>query len=248
MLVIGEDPEYELAPFHEYECTGLMDEFVVFVKADESYDDYEKFKAEHPEYAVEYTTYEIWLEKYWGYKFVEGEWGRYTNPNAKWDWYVLGGRWRGMITVKHPRNGTQGELGVFEALNGADPQDPHQCDQTRLINIDWDGLKQFQKTEAENAWNRFQELLKKEPNADHSWRTNVIAGETKRQYIARMLKEFPLSTYAMVKDRTWYGKGDMGWFGSSTNEVSSEAWDKKVEEMVKSLPDNTLISIYDLHI
>lgn len=31
VMVIGEDPEYELAPFHEYECTGVDDEFVIDV-------------------------------------------------------------------------------------------------------------------------------------------------------------------------------------------------------------------------
>ena len=28
VMVIGEDPEAELAPFHEFECTGLDDQYV----------------------------------------------------------------------------------------------------------------------------------------------------------------------------------------------------------------------------
>ena len=31
VMVFGDDVEHELAPFHEYECTGLDDEFVVDV-------------------------------------------------------------------------------------------------------------------------------------------------------------------------------------------------------------------------
>ena len=28
VLVVGEEPEEELAPFHEFECTGFNDEYV----------------------------------------------------------------------------------------------------------------------------------------------------------------------------------------------------------------------------
>jgi len=31
VLVIGDDYEKDLAPYHEYECTGIADEYVVYV-------------------------------------------------------------------------------------------------------------------------------------------------------------------------------------------------------------------------
>jgi hypothetical protein len=40
----------------------------------------------------------------------------------------------------------------------------------------------------------------------------------------------------------------MGMFGMSTDEFSQEDWNKQVTKLIDSLPDNTLISAYDLHI
>lgn len=58
-----------------------------------------------------------------------------------------------------------------------------------------------------------------------------------------------LSTYAYVKDGEWFGRGEMGWFGISKNEVLSELeWLRAFNEMLDSLPDDTLLSVYDCHI
>lgn len=35
-----------------------------------------------------------------GYVLHEGRYGYWYNPNAKWDWFTIGGRWRGMLEVK----------------------------------------------------------------------------------------------------------------------------------------------------
>lgn len=42
------------------------------------------------------------------------------NPNAKWDWYSLGGRWSGMIKVKKGKYGQHGSPGVFKNKTGID--------------------------------------------------------------------------------------------------------------------------------
>lgn len=43
VLVIGENPEKQLAPYHEFECTGLNDQYV------QSVDETEEFKAQMAE-------------------------------------------------------------------------------------------------------------------------------------------------------------------------------------------------------
>lgn len=182
--------EKALQPFHEYECTGIKDEFVVFVD-------------EHADCLREYTedTTEIWIaedgerksryddcfyrdptpeeaekigpmpgtgfggggpsyhSKDWGdgrgyrakvrmndqerqalgwtkqeithrdsgqyeslndfarnyrcYEIENGRIGRWTNPQAQWDWWVIGGRWRGMIVAKDPSKAIVGRDGVM---------------------------------------------------------------------------------------------------------------------------------------
>ena len=51
----------------------------------------------------EYETIKDFAEGYYGYSAIADEneddyrYGYYYNPNAKWDWYSEGGRWRGFI-------------------------------------------------------------------------------------------------------------------------------------------------------
>ena len=58
------------------------------------------------------------LAKHWfGYrKNDEGKWGATYNPNAKWDWYSEGGRWKGFIKTK----------------------DGEDCDACTFNEVDWD--------------------------------------------------------------------------------------------------------------
>lgn len=42
------------------------------------------------------------------------------NPESKWDWFILGGRWSGMIQLKEGAEGLKGESGVFDNETGID--------------------------------------------------------------------------------------------------------------------------------
>ena len=61
-------------------------------------------------------------------------------------------------------------------------------------------------------------------------------------------KDRVLTTYAVLKDGEWIGKGEMGWWGISSGDMDQDEWNKKVTELVDSLPDDTLLSMYDCHI
>lgn len=54
--------------------------------------------------------------------------------------------------------------------------------------------------------------------------------------------------FAVVKDGQWYQKGQMGWFGMSTDNISDEEWDARVLELIKDLPDDTMLTVVDCHI
>ena len=40
----------------------------------------------------------------------------------------------------------------------------------------------------------------------------------------------------------------MGWWAVVTNEKEQKDWDEEVKKLLEGLPDDTLISAYDLHI
>lgn len=86
----------KLQPFHEYKSTGVKGEHVVFVEADESEEDLKK------EYLLnegDYANFSEFLASDWGYRYVNGVIGQYTNPNSKWDWWCIGGRFRNILMV-----------------------------------------------------------------------------------------------------------------------------------------------------
>ena len=59
-------------------------------------------------------------------------------------------------------------------------------------------------------------------------------------------KHSKFTSYALLKDGEWYAKGEMGWFGMSSDE--KENWSEELDKLIKSLPEDTLLTIVDCHI
>ncbi|MDL2317923.1 hypothetical protein LJC74_02350, partial [Eubacteriales bacterium OttesenSCG-928-A19] len=100
LLVLSEVPEhveFQMAPFFE----GESEEYTRFVPATESKAELKKMYRE-VKAAFNYTSFDDFLRRYCGYTFSDEHqaYGRYTNPDGKWDWYVEGGRWAGLLKLK----------------------------------------------------------------------------------------------------------------------------------------------------
>lgn len=115
VLVIGDNVERQLAPYHEFECTGTDDEFVVEVddtaEVRSEFEDRDEAEQTFLEFAQDWTERPILKpgdersdEHKYGFIQVsdDGEVTtiRRTNPNAEWDWWVVGGRWNGFLPTK----------------------------------------------------------------------------------------------------------------------------------------------------
>jgi hypothetical protein len=84
-----------------------------------------------------------------------------TNPNKQWDWYVVGGRWTGMLKLKPGAKGNLGRPGTFgnQAEIGA-------ADQARKGDIDWDGMRDQAGNDAAKRWDAVRAVA---PNLWTSW-------------------------------------------------------------------------------
>lgn len=211
VLVIGDDFEAQLQPFHEFECSGIVDKYVQEIDhTDEARQKYDKDtttclraadgslhsffdeKCEwRPEFSRPDTTAPSWdnrrrvchapegfeqieaptslmqsfaefVDGYYGWQPVPhgeapdledrhkygyallDEFGDIqkcvarTNPNSKWDWWTIGGRWKGFLKLKLGATGVSGEEGVMGShfAKGAD-----RADQARKGDIDFDGMR-----------------------------------------------------------------------------------------------------------
>lgn len=152
VLVIGDYPESQLEPFDENleverYCVGAVsdedkEEMLSYYKGKgfdfESFDECYKAKGE------EWNCNQ--------YVFEDGEWRVYStyNPNSKWDWYVLGGRWSGkFIKLKNDRSGTIGQSGAFGNDCG--------IDQAVKGDIDFDAIKKEARTNAKKLYREVEE-------------------------------------------------------------------------------------------
>ena len=102
---IALNKKYEVVP-DETKRNGVR-----FVQTVERKWEYEGSKEKYP-------TLDDFAKEYYGYRKVNGRYGYMSNPNAKWDWYVNGGRWGGYIFNR----------------------DGGKTDEELLTEVDWDKM------------------------------------------------------------------------------------------------------------
>lgn len=279
-MVIGEDPEEQLSPFDENLDTPryvkfTKDEAIAKGRQDiENYKNgtYAEYLADPEKYSegitneghLNYLKNEFPKKLEWSDEEVFQDFVKYEddvdedgniyseyNPNSKWDWYVLGGRWTGMLKLKSGTHGATGEPGLMTKMT-----DTGWVDQARKKDIDFEGMMEHEFEKRSKIYDNFLENwndLEKRKTI-HPYFEYGIKGknegdefipETKEEYLHRQV---PFSTFAVLKDGKWYEKGEMGWWASVSNEKDLEEWIKQFNELLNSLDDNTLISIYDCHI
>lgn len=286
-MVIGDDPEGQLAPFDE---NGEVEEYCTGEVSEEDKQEMMEFYAERHHIGFHdfddcYNHYGTdWNSNRWR-KGEDGIWRGFSsyNPDSKWDWYVLGGRWSGaFIRLKEgATSGVKGKPGVFENETG--------WDAALKGDIDFEAIRRDGEARGREC---YREVAAKcggtIPRPEILWDTLLhdekyagLTVEEKRAmyhaqeavkiwdaagydvpFIGPKIEDFQCTEdeyakcravgafvpYAVVRDSEWYGRGEMGWWGVSTNECLEDEWNAKVWEMVNALPDDTLISFYDCHI
>lgn len=157
LLIIGEDPEGQLAPFDEKlevpeYCAGEVSE-----KEWEMFEgviglQFPKLKGLDRE-SMYKEKGEFFNNGKWR-KNSNGIWEKWStsNPNGKWDWYVLGGRWTGFFKAKSFDSGKVGKPGVYKNT----PKSVYHVDQLRMKELDLQGMLLDAEDEARE---QFRDLL-----------------------------------------------------------------------------------------
>ena len=200
-------------------------------------------------YKETYATFEEFMSEYGGYTRDEekNRYGYWHNPNAKWDWWQVGGRWVGMLKAKDGRIGEQSLVYPKKVTPGF-------FDIAKIKDIDFTPDK-----DAYDRAIRFWEVVVEEQplkegevkeHFDTFWRKEYYEKQygTKEQY-ARECSE--LSTFAVVTaDGVWHEKGQMGWFGcsSETGEESQKWHNSWYDAFIKDTDPEQVLVIVDCHI
>lgn len=212
-----------LAPYQENNMGNCPEEYLEFNEHTESEEDWKKIHKD------EYQTFEEYLENYCGYKKDEvlNKYGYWENPNAKWDWYELGGRWMGSLLIdKSDFKEYEAGLGRPGVFNNSIPNTPKNylwVDICKIGLIKWDKMKEISKYELlknEEIDGDIWEIVTSdnhEKRTDYTWFKPEYFKEkygNRENYIEYQIS---FSTYAVITpDGKWHSPGDMGWFGCSS--------------------------------
>lgn len=247
-----------LLPWHEYECTGYT-EYCVWV--DETEKLLKRFAERSSEEQKSYPTVEVFAEEYYGYGPIPdkpGRFGHFTNPNRKWDWWVIGGRWSGML--RDAAGGERDQLRVGDiALSVMRESDAiaagERYDAAHVIIagesfISWKDVlaKHPDNIDAARAEYNAQPIAKRWRESREFLFDNPANFTVTREAYMQAARDRALSTFAVVRDGAWYEKGKMGWWGIATDEEDQATWNKKINELFGKLSPDTWITIVDCHI
>lgn len=212
----------------------------------------------------EHCSFEEYCSDFCGYEQKNGRWGYRRNPNAKWDWWTIGGRWSGsmlarcdlecaLYSTQQPED--LQSLGEYRPVDGAYKKDiafSKMIEQETRSAADL-----FFKLEQAFAENNTRDLgpmnVIKEDGIYNWGELAYKAGESLDDYLQRKGLDTDSTggfyPYAIVdKDGSWHGEGDMGWWGISTNEMPRNDWNAIVQKFIQSLePEDYLVCI-DCHI
>lgn len=224
-----------------------------------------------------FPTFESYVEGWHDSKDRDPENGRYgywKNPNAKWDWYVVGGRWTGFFKLKPGRSGTLGRPGA-----GDNRAKFGWVDSARKRDIDFEGMRSDKAAERLAVYNRVHAVIAGRPVVtweeslkrfsdnvvearEFYWKQPVLEDLQKYKLVFFDLEDYLFSvgefearerkravtTFAVLKDGKWYERGEMGWWACVHNEKDEEKWFEEYSNLLDAVPPDTLLTLIDCHI
>lgn len=281
VLVVGDDYEAALQPFHEFECTGTNDQYVVDVDktaevqanidAGESLEEALGYYGLNERIVDCETKVDRDDEHKYGFAIVqEGKLVRAvdrTNPNKKWDWYSVGGRFSGKLVSMNGQRADQLRVSDFD-LNSAVAKNADNAAKeydaitnciggrsiqpwSHFVNLVKDQSITIDQARTDfHAQEAFQDLIKAEV-IDRFYGSEVLDKVlvTDRDTYIKNESEENATTWAFLHNGEWSERGSMGWFGmSDATGESTQTYVKKFIETIKALPPETKLTVVDCHI
>lgn len=238
LLVVGDDPDDQLAIYNmnlavvsykdrlpDSEIDRIREQFEV-----ESIDDV-------VDSIAEWTGYEGGYDEE-GFFF----WST-VNPRGKFDWSIMGGRWCGYLKLRPGCPGEIGKRGAGVAEDEPLPYGDLSADRALLGDVDWNGMRQSLRSEAEDLW----EQAEAERLAGDEWRYKYGIESWMDREAFIEARSHP-ATFAVLKDSEWYERGNKGWWGLILDAEPVTLWHQQFDELIEDCAPETLLSVIDCHI
>lgn len=175
-----------------------------------------------------------------------GKYGYWENPNAKWDWYAIGGRWRG--NVRAHRGWVSPELGIWTHTQATAANPSTHFDSACLGDLIWCKDEIF----AKEAKEMYRSLMSGESKFNPS---NPLESES---WVKRCFNNE--EEYVYVESHMWWGSvvtpdgkwHELGRLGDPPYEAPAGEyyqWAKSFKErFVDPYPPSYTLTVVDCHI
>ena len=189
-----------------------------------------------------------------------------TNPNKKWDWWKVGGRWSGLLTLKQGAVASKKQANADCARKGDIDMVTKIDAGTIKAGADWDAAHEIIAGRTWQTWEhvRIQNEGKPDEARKIYWGQDVIKALSEsekfkwfddcddflldRHTYARRKGLASAMTFAILHNGEWHEKGTMGWWASVSNEKDREAWEDEWFRVYISIPDDYTVTVVDCHI
>ena len=172
------------------------------------------------------------------------------NPQAKWDWYSLGGRWKGTLKLKEGakvikesdtswcnsdeeiKKGYTDFAQVKDVDFSPNYKDIEHYRRFWEINVEGSPLRKNEKKEDFCSFWNAKYYLEKFGNVDNYIEDNCN-----------------ITTYAILNHGEWIEPGEMGWWGcSGATQDGYSVYRQVYKDIIKNLNPEDYIAIVDCHI
>lgn len=278
-----EELKKALQPFHEFECTGDDDQYIQEIDiTEEARTDYINY------YKKDYNSFYSYLLEYCEYygisqlnyknNIFNKEKAKYnyfiydetldivkvikrTNPNKKWDYWIIGGRFRDSLILKN---------GVSKGNNFQKKDINFVKMKQKLLNYfskNWDLADALVTREDKENFENWKSLKERFENIDKArdyyyaqsfiqkikqHDSNLYWSEysdslvkSKEEYL-NICYNNNFGAFAFLQNGKWYEKGKMGWWGNYS--LEDHNWAQILENLIENVPDDNYITVIDCHI
>lgn len=194
----------------------------IYIPAEELTKEYLKNKDEFG-----YTSLEDFAKKHYGLEIdKEGNLISTRNPQGKWDWWEIGGRWTNLLLLK---DGNEAEFG-------------------KIRNIDFQGIEERNIQERKSIWQKYINSKGTKDDKLLKFIYGIRKDDTEKTFIERGTK---FNTFSVIdKEGKWHERATMGWFGmdDGTEEQEREWESNFYKNFIEPLDEEDGIVIVDCHI
>lgn len=259
VVVIGTgDVAAQLAPFQENNMGTCPQKYLEFNALDLAVEGYESIEAAVAD----------------GYKAHDGKVGHWENPDRRWDWYEVGGRWSGYFPIlfdaapesygsADPYVLPANPLGIHRTMQLEDKararknREERSADWALKKAIDVERKRNEAEKRAREEWLFWAEA--KGNDRPVSWRAarerfaHNIDGNVDDYgfdfdaFLARRRRKAPVP-FAYLFGGEWFERGRMEMFACVFGEKPEAGWVEQWEAVWDSLDDETRLTCVDCHI